>query len=72
MDFDQVTVNGVNSNSICAKSVQIATKTSTIQPYNVIMIQPFKALKRESKERSKKYENRSMYETGAGQFQSRY
>ena len=32
------------------------------------MIQPFKALKRESKERSKKYENRSMYETGAGQF----
>lgn len=51
---------------------EIAIKTSTIQPYNVIIIQPFKALNRESKERSRKYENRSMYETGTGQFQSRY
>ena len=51
---------------------EIAIKTSTISQYDVIMIQPFKALKRESEERSRKYENRSMYETGTGQFQSRY
>lgn len=36
------------------------------------MIQPFKALKRESEERSRKYKNRSMYETGTGEFQGGY
>lgn len=36
------------------------------------MIQPFKTLKRESEERSRKYENHSMYETGTGEFQGGY
>ena len=51
---------------------EIVIKTSTISQYDVIIIQPFKALKRESEERSRKYENHSMYETGTGEFQGGY